>query len=259
MLFIISAIALLAVSANLLAPFIPFSAEKKLAAAFEKQMVAEGPQIEDSDLSRYLQSLAERLAEAQQLPEDMSITVHYINDDTVNAFATLGGHVFFFRGLLESVPNENALAMVMAHEIAHVKHRHPIKSLGRAVIIGTATAVVSSAVGGDIVSDVLGKTGLLTVLKFSREQEEQSDETALAAIARLYGHVGGSSTLFNVLKEAHKHETQAPEFFNSHPLTDNRLQNIAAMAKEQGWQLTGPLTPLPTDFSRWLQQNREAQ
>ncbi len=220
-------------------------------------MAAEGPQIKDSDTTRYLQSLADRLAEAQQLPEEMTITVHYIADDTVNAFATLGGHVFFFRGLLESVPNENALAMVMAHEIAHIKHRHPIKSLGRAVVVGTATAVVSSAVGGNIASQVLGNTGLLTALKFNREQEEESDETALAAVARLYGHVGGSDTLFEVLKKAHEHEAQPPEFFSSHPLTNNRMDNIAVLAQEQGWPLTGALTPLPADFKHWLQQDRE--
>lgn len=252
LLFIVVTIVSLSFAAHMLAPFIPFSAEQKMANMFSSQMQDEQVAPEDAAVSRYLQALADRLAEAQKLPEEMTITAHYIDDDTVNAFATLGGHVFFFRGLLENIPNENALAMVMAHEIAHVKYRHPIKSLGRAVITGTAIAIVSTAAGGNIIGDVLGETGLLTALKFSREQEQQSDETALQSLANVYGHVKGANSLFNVLEEAQKDTLQPPEFFSSHPHTDNRIDNIAAMANNNKWSTVGDITPLPQQFSAWL-------
>jgi len=259
LLFIVVAIVSLSYAAHLLAPFVPFSAEQKMADLFAGQMhdrprdqLAEQIAQEDAAVTRYLQSLADRLAMAQGLPDDMSITVHYIDDETVNAFATLGGHVFFFRGLLENIANENALAMVMAHEIAHIKYRHPIKSLGRAVITGTAIAVVSSAAGSNIIGDVLGETGLLTALKFSREQEQQSDESALNVLAKIYGHVDGANTLFEVLEQAHQDTQQPPEFFSSHPHTDNRIDNIIAMAGKHNWPITGAITPLPPQFSRWL-------
>ncbi|HHJ81181.1 MAG TPA: M48 family metallopeptidase [Candidatus Tenderia electrophaga] len=254
LLFIVVTLVSLSFAAHLLAPFIPFSAEQKMADMFVSQMKDEQVAPEDAEITRYLQSLADRLAKAQDLPQEMSITVHYIDDDTVNAFATLGGHLFFFRGLLENINNENTLAMVMAHEIAHVKYRHPIKSLGRAVITGTAIAVVSSTAGGDIIGNVLGETGLLTALKFSREQEQQSDETALQSLARVYGHVEGANTLFDVFDAAHQERMQAPEFFSSHPRIENRIENIAAMARNHGWPITGTATPLPAQFNRWLVQ-----
>jgi len=254
LLFIVLAVVSLSYTAHLLAPFIPFSAEQKMADMFADQMNDEQLVSDDAEVTIYLQSLADRLAMAQGLPDDMSITVHYVDDETVNAFATLGGHVFFFRGLLENIPNENALAMVMAHEIAHVKHRHPIKSLGRAVITGTAIAVVSSAAGGNIIADVLGETGLLTALKFSREQEQQSDESAMTALAHVYGHVGGANSLFEVLEAANPDRLQPPEFFSSHPHTDNRIESISAMASKNHWPTMGDVTPLPIEFSRWLEQ-----
>ena len=65
--------------------------------------------------------------------------MHYDASDTVNAFATLGGHVVIYRGLLEKLPNENVVAMVVAHEIAHIKHRDPVAALGRGVAITLAT------------------------------------------------------------------------------------------------------------------------
>ncbi len=251
-LFIVVVIVSLGLAAHLLAPFIPFSAEQKMADMFVSQFKDEHVAPDDAAMTRYLQTLAQRVAMAERLPDGMTITVHYINDETVNAFATLGGHLFFFRGLLQKMPDENALAMVMAHEIAHVKYRHPIRSLGRGVITGTAIAVVSSAAGGSIVGDVLGSTGLLTALKFSRDQEQQSDETALQALAQLYGHGAGADTLFNVLEQLQEAGGQPPEFFNSHPQMANRIENIAAMANKQNWPTTGTITPLPPEFGGWL-------
>lgn len=254
--FIVVTIVSLSFAAHLLAPFVPFSAEQKMADLFATQMKDDQISPDDAAITGYLQSLAERVVVAQGLPDEMNISVHYIDDETVNAFATLGGHVFFFRGLLENIPNENALVMVMAHEIAHVKYRHPIKSLGRAVITGTAIAVVSSAAGGSIIGDVLGETGLLTALKFSREQEQQSDEAALQTLTQLYGHVEGANTLFEVLEQAHKDDGQLPEFFSSHPHTDNRIEHIVAMANKNDWSSTGTIMPLPPQFSAWLAETQ---
>lgn len=257
LLFIVVIVVSFGFAAHLLAPFIPFSAEQRVANLLVSQFNDERVAPDDSAMTRYLQGLAERVALAQELPDGMTITVHYIDDEAVNAFATLGGHLFFFRGLLQNIPNENALAMVMAHEVAHVKYRHPIKSLGRGVVTGTAIAVVSSAAGGSVVGEVLGGTGLLTALKFSREQEKQADEVAMQALARLYGHVGGADLLFSLLQQLHKHEGEPPEFFSSHPLTVNRIENIGATASRRSWPVTGVITPLPSVFGDWLVHSGE--
>lgn len=249
-------IAILGFSANLLAPYIPFSAEKKIAKHFMPDTQAETTPGE-AELIKYLQALADRLAIAQDLPPDIDITVHYIDDPTTNAFATLGGHVFFFRGLLEKLPHENALAMVMAHEIAHIKHRHPISTLGRGVVIGTALTVVSASAGEQAVANILGEAGLLTALSFSRDQELDSDNTALAAINRVYGHVGGSQALFQVLQAAHSDQLQPPEFYNTHPHSENRIDNISTIATDHGWPRQGQLTDLPANFAQWLEASSQ--
>ena len=246
-------VVVISLAAHLLAPLIPFSAEQRIANVFieEQQDEVTGPN--NAELTRYLQSLADRVAVAQGLPADMPITVHYLDSETVNAFATLGGHMFFFRGLLEKVPDENTLMMVMAHEVAHIHYRHPIKALGRGVILGAAVAVLSLSVGSDLVANVMGEAGLVTALKFSREQEEQADAIALSSMVSIYGHLAGSTALFELLQESHKDSTESIEFFSSHPLTENRLTHITEMTKREGWQLTGTLTPLPLRYSAWLE------
>ena len=246
-------ILVLGLLAESLAGYVPFSAEQKIVAL--QPIDTSG---DKSPMRPYLQQLAERLAAAEDLPQDMAIQVHYVDDDTVNAFATLGGNIVVFRGLLEVMPDENTLAMVMAHEIAHIKYRHPLKGLGRGVVIGTVLSMFSSAAGNDIVNDVLGQTGLLTALKFSREQESQADAEALAALQRFYGHVDGATELFHLLQQRESgHLLQQPEFFDSHPLTDKRITTLRQLAGQQDWALHGKRTPLPADFHAWLQTNKD--
>ena len=141
----------LGVSGGWLAGKIPFSAENKIAAMYNVNEDVDDENV--PELMIYLQDLTDQISKAQNLTDDMKITVHYINSDTVNAFATLGGHVFLFRGLLEKLPNENTLTMLLAHEIAHVKYRHPIKSLGSGILVGIAISTVT----GSTNSDILGR------------------------------------------------------------------------------------------------------
>lgn len=235
--------------------YIPFSWEQQLSLPFT---AADGADDADSSelipepIQVYLQGLADRISEAQDLPEGMLIKVHYIDDETVNAFATLGGNVFFFRGLLEKLPNENALAMVMAHEIAHIKYRHPIHSLGRGVIIGLVMSVISSSIGDAIMRSFVNEAGYLTVLKFGRDMEADSDEAAMRALLLLYGHLEGADDLFKVLLQA-SGGSEPFVFFSTHPLTDNRISNIRNKAGQ--YQQIAPVnqvTPLPDTFSSWV-------
>ena len=169
---------MLALLAERLAARVPFEMEQALAAQFSDRLPP------PNDISRYLQGLADRMTAADPLPPGMKITVHFVDEPTVNAFATLGGHVVVYRGLLEAMPNENALAMVLAHEIAHVRLRHPATSMGRGVAVSLGLSVVSAGLGDGLAPQALGSAGLLTELNFSREQELEADAAGLASRQR---------------------------------------------------------------------------
>lgn len=243
---VVGAIVLM-LAADRLARFIPFSAELQVAQRFESSFPPPSP------VSDYLQKLADRLAAAQSWPQHMPVRVHYVDEDTVNAFATLGGHVVIYRGLLEKLPSENALAMVLGHELAHVKLRHPIASAGRGLVAGVALAAISVATGGDLAARVLGSAGLLSALSFSREQERAADAHGLAALAAVYGHIEGAQTLFQVLEQALKQlPAQPPAFLRTHPMDVDRIQAIRALAAEHGWPLSGTPTALPESLCAQL-------
>jgi len=242
----------LALLADKVAKYVPFEKELEISSRFADDFPAPGP------TSAYLQDLADRVVAVQELPTGMRIRMHYVDSSTVNAFATLGGNVIFFRGLIGKMPSENALAMVISHEVAHVKLRHPIATFGRGLAIGILVAMVSAGSGSDIVGRALGNAGLLTALTFSRSQESAADAAALRTLARMYGHVAGADEVFKLLQEESTHGIgNLPAILRTHPLDQDRIDAIARIAATNGWPMQGPTQLLPEAIRRLAEKSRE--
>lgn len=233
--------------AQWLAPRVPYKYEAKLAATLPS--FATAPDNESGrQVQRELQSLADRLAARMDMPDGMVVRIGYRDDATVNAFAAIGGQAVFFRGLLRKIDNENALAMVMAHELAHLKYRHASAALGRGVAAGVVLSIVSAELGRNAAAGVLSQAGMATLLSFNREQERDADEAALRALHAEYGHVGGAIDLFDVFTRPNgQRELSAPavEFLRTHPLTANRIAAIKQWAAQNGAAIDGERRPLP--------------
>jgi predicted Zn-dependent protease len=236
-------VAVIAFSATWIAPKIPFRFEQQLAEGVFREWKSLS---EKGDLAREqaLRALADRLAGAMDLPREMSVTVHYDQAHVLNAFASLGGHIVVYRGLIERMPNEDALAAVIAHEIAHVRHRHPAASLGRGVALALVLSAVGISTGSGVANRVIGAAPNLALLKFSRDQEAEADADAMRAIVKVYGHVGGLQDLFHVFREARPDAPSGVQFLLTHPVTAERLQNVASSAAREGWPTTGERRPL---------------
>ena len=151
-----------------------------------------------------------------------------------------------FKGLLEQLPDENSLAMVLAHEIAHLAHRDPIASVGRGLalqmIIGFVTGGGSNT--GDIV-ELMGGSGMAM---FSREQEQSADLAALNGLFKDYGHANGYRTFFEQIlaieiqeaaeaRDQNEFSNYLPEWLASHPEADERLRVL----DEERIRISAPL------------------
>jgi len=248
-------IIILSLLAGRLAVYIPFSTEEEL--------VAGGILPEDEgnpEVSAYLQGLVDDLRDELEAPEDMHFTVHYLNSDTENAYATLGGHIYMFRGLLELLPNENALLLVLAHEMAHIKHRHPIIAMGRGVVIGLLLASITGLSGDYFVGQVVSSTGVIALMAFNRDQEREADATALAAVARRNGHIAGSEDLFKILRDLESRDPiNPPEFLRTHPFGNHRIENVRELAQENHWSLEGGITEIPPQIQKLVTESELPQ
>ena len=187
----------------------------------------------------YLQRLARGVAATMRLPDEMRIQVHLADVALPNAFATLGGHVIVTRGLYDRMPSENALAMVLAHEIGHVRARDPIAALG-----GNASlALLLALMGGDVETLAPQIAGLVQ-RGYSREAEREADAAALGALERFYGHAGGAAAVFRQLATAAgPAAARTPGLLATHPTDAARIARLEAAATD--WDpAVQPLRPL---------------
>lgn len=184
----------------------------------------------DPVLQGYVEDLTRRIAADMHPPHDLNIRVHVVKGPP-NAAATLGGHIFVLEGLLHALDSENSLAMVLAHELAHCINRDPLRSVGRGLLLDIA---LSSAGSGGLAG------GQLLIRRYSREQEAAADRDALLALNAHYGHVGGATRLFEVLRPFDR--TSLPEaggsvreVLSTHPAIAQRIEAIRTSATENGW------------------------
>lgn len=223
-----------------LARWVPFSVEQdwvgeQIVGIDVRMPRDEGGQAADA----YVKSLAATLSEAMALEPDMEITAHYVELGVPNASATLGGHIVITSDLYRRVPNENALAMVIAHEIAHIKARDPIAALGG----GATLAVVVAWVTGDA-SGLAAQLANLVQLGYSRNAEAEADEEALLALKRVYGHAGGAAAAFEALAQySDEQGAEIPSLLSSHPSDAARIERMHQAAVSWRPDLQ-PLTPL---------------
>jgi beta-barrel assembly-enhancing protease len=85
--------------------------------------------LRDPVLEEYLADVASRLLPPGTLDAGVSPSVHVLINPSLNAFAYPTGAIYVHSGLLARLENEAQLATVLAHEIAHVVHRHAIRHL----------------------------------------------------------------------------------------------------------------------------------
>lgn len=228
--------------AGYLVRFISFEMESDLFLALAPESLYQSTEELDSGKSAYLQSLADRLAAEMELPSGMTVAVHYDDSDTPNAYATLGGNIVIYQGLIDQLSSENGLAMVVAHEIAHIKHRDPIMSLGRGLVSVIALSLMSGVADSGMVGSIVNITGTSLLSKFSRDQESDADQVAIEAVIGVYGSLEGADEFFITMSEGESE--LGMEFFSTHPATDNRIRRIEAAGQPSG-NSVGMLTPLP--------------
>lgn len=188
------------VGARWLAPRLPFSVEQALAERMEGKPTPL-PAAEQA-ANAALQDLADRLRTPLGMPDDITVQVRVDDSEVLNAYATVGGRIVIHRGLLRRLQGEHELAALLAHEMAHVQHRHVAASLGRGLAIGLVLTVVSADAGGQAAGVLLEQTGGLLMRGYGRDHEREADTGAMRAAAALHGHVGGVIGLFDRIASA---------------------------------------------------------
>lgn len=219
--------------------YIPFSWENRLFGSWIQTESSSWPNRQS-----YLDDLADRMAAHMGLPSGMDLQVNLLESEEVNAMAGLDGQIYLLKGLLDQVESENELAFVLAHEIAHVRERHPIQRLGSGLVIGSAIALVSAGSGVDLSAVAVGSA--MTGASFSRAQESEADRLAAEALLAEYGHLEGAGDFFRRM------QSQAGDsstlLIRTHPGLQSRINYLDSLASRYPREGENGLVALPVQF-----------
>ncbi len=148
-------------------------------------------------------------------------------DSQINAFATPGGYLFIYTGLLKFIKSEDEFIGVLGHEMAHSDLRHITKRLIK--ILGIE--ILSKIIRGEASpSDIEQVAKTLIVLKFSRCYEKESDNYSVRYLCNRSYNAAGAASLFERMLDF----PAPPEFLSSHPSNSNRIRDINRVKSELG-------------------------
>ncbi len=243
--------AALSAGAGWLASWIPFSVERRFADAVVPAWST--PENQDplrAEAEKALQHMADRIGADLGMTPSMPLRVHLLEDEGINAFASIGGHLFVMRGLLEKIPHENALVMLLGHEIGHIVHRDPAVALVRGLSLSVLLGGVFGLSDTEVLRRSMEAAGLMAVLSFSRDQERAADEAGLRSLQAWYGHTSGAADLFATLSLAHAEDEAPPVLLSSHPALEERITHTRSV------QDSLPTTPLSGPIAAYAARSR---
>ena len=161
------------------------------------------------------------------------------NKKIKNAWCMPGGKIAVYTGMLDVTKNNNGLAAVMGHEIAHAVAKHSVERASRGVLLNTGTQVIDILSGGKL-SSVNRVTGMNTVgllsqigimNPFNRKQESEADYLGMI-FSSLSGYdIRETVKIWERMKKQNKGKAQ-PEFLSTHPSADNRIKMINQWTNE---------------------------
>ncbi|MBE9029179.1 M48 family metalloprotease [filamentous cyanobacterium LEGE 11480] len=215
----------------------------QLANISESQEMALGKQINsqltrrqfkisrDQKLTSYVNQIGQRIVRNNTRP-GIKYTFQVVDDDSINAAATMGGYVYINKGIVKAADNEAELASVIAHEISHVKERHSIEQSKNTALARTGLSALK------LDRNTLVNLGMQFGFSMprSRRFEFGADETGL----RILNKAGyNPQAMVSFMKKLDSGRRSMPKWLSTHPAPSERVQRLQTMVNQISRPATG--------------------
>jgi len=216
----------------------PLSDEEEyyIGRAVGARLLSTYPLLENDNLTAYVNLVGQTIA----IHSDDPITYggyHFAVLDTeeINAFACPGGMILITKGMIDESQNEDELAAVLAHEVAHINHRDGVAAIQKARLTGVATLIATEAAQSYSPAEISQLVSLfegsvddvfktLVVNGYGKSQEYSADESALIYLSR----AGYDPQALEIFLERLMKQGQASGggIMKTHPATGDRLERV---------------------------------
>ena len=224
--------------------------EKELGKQFDLEARAQLPLIDDVEVTSYVNRIGQRIASALN-DSTFQYQFSVVRDPRINAFAVPGGFVYVHGGMLTRATNDDEVAGVLGHEMAHVNAHHLARQqeatqlMNYAALLGVLLSAVQPAIGAGAVA-----ANAAAQLQYRREFEQEADYLGARYMRQAGYDPRGMLDFFKkMLDEQRTTPTFAPPYLLSHPLTDTRLTNLEAVLRTHQWD-SGTRQPTSLELER---------
>ena len=154
--------------------------------------------------------------------------VNLIGSKQINAFCMPGGKIAFYTGILDQLKlNDDEVAMVMGHEIAHALREHARERMGKSAATNIGASLLTQLLGlGQVGQTVTNYGAQLLTLQFSRDNESEADLVGMELAARAGYDPRAGVTLWQKMSAANK--GAPPQWLSTHPSGTTRIGDIEA-------------------------------
>lgn len=197
--------------------------EMELGAQINQELINSGQAkiYRNPAITNYINRLGQEMVRTSAR-SGINYTFQVVDDDGINAFATMGGYVYLNKGLIARADNESELASVIGHEIGHIVGKHSIKQLRQRAIAQGAL----SAAGVDRSQAVQIGVELAVNRRKSRRDEFEADQLGLSNLTQAgYAPAGMLGFMQKLLEGGGR---SVPTFISTHPATSERIRRLQA-------------------------------
>ena len=225
---------------------IPPEMEQKLGKEVLDELRTEFKFVDDGNHMAQLTEIAQPLLRA--LPGKQTWQFYIVDEVDPNAFALPGGHIVVTTGMLKMVQRPEQLLGVVAHEVAHVTHKHGF----RQVIASAGPFIIFQVfMGGGQMAALAGGSAFLVQQSFSQEYEKEADDVGWDYLVKANIDPRGMIEVFEKMKNDPMVLLGAlvPKALQSHPDLDKRIERLnkkwKKLSRKNGFTELGELTLLP--------------
>ena len=196
-----------------------------------EQLKQDSPISQDKNIQQYVNCVANKIIpHVKQNPNPSAWEVVVFEDDQANAFALPGYKIGVYTGLLNYAKNQDQLATVMGHEVAHVIAEHGNERVSNQMATEAGLSIAAVLLGteqSDNTALIMAGLGLGAqygvILPFSRSHESEADLIGLELMARAGFDPEESVTLWQNMAQS---GLSPPEFMSTHPSSDTRIEQL---------------------------------
>ncbi|MBM3411058.1 MAG: M48 family metallopeptidase [Bacteroidetes bacterium] len=212
--------------------------EQKLGELFWEVFKKSEIEMNNAHVLHSIDSIVSHICKANKIDRG-KLKVHVLNKEDINAFALPNGHLIIYSGLILNSDNQEELAGVISHEIAHIELNHVMKKLVKEIGLSVLISMTTGNSGTEVIKET---AKMLSSSAFDRNLEKEADIKAVDYMLNANVNPEPFADFLYKLSETEHESTKYLTWISTHPDSKERAEYIIEYSKAKGTEFKPILT-----------------